>query len=72
MPTEALNHQPLLGVPQLAHYLGVSRKALYNALDRGQIPTPIKIGNRLRWRPEQIEGWLETLHEAERAHRGQR
>lgn len=62
----------LINSDQLAAMLGMSRKALYHAMDAGQIPYPIKIGNRLRWRLEEIEMWLEQLASDEAEFRGTR
>lgn len=62
----------LINSDQLAEMLSISRKGLYHALDSGQIPSPIKIGNRLRWRIEDIESWLEGLAEVEARFRGLR
>lgn len=61
----------LINSDQLAEMLGISRKSLYHALDVGQLPSPIKIGNRLRWRIEDIEAWLDDLAVSEAEFRGQ-
>lgn len=61
----------LINSDQLAEMLGISRKSLYHALDAGQLPSPIKIGNRLRWRIEDIEAWLDDLAVSEAEFRGQ-
>ncbi len=51
--------ESLLDSQSLADYLGITRKALYNALGRNQLPSPIRIGGRLRWRESNIEQWLD-------------
>lgn len=60
----------LVNSDQLAEMLGITRKGLYHALDAGQLPSPVKIGNRLRWRIEDIEQWLDDLAQSEADFRG--
>ncbi len=55
----------LINTDQLAAIIGITRKALYHAIDAGQVPTPLKIGNRLRWRPDDITAWIQEKAQAE-------
>ncbi|CAN5777821.1 helix-turn-helix domain-containing protein [soil metagenome] len=49
----------LLGVPELSAYLGVPIATLYVWRTRGEGPRGIKVGRHVRYRPEDIERWLE-------------
>ena len=54
----------LLRIQQVANQLGVSVKTIYNWLSAqdGSFPEPIRIphSNRLYWRQENIDFWLES------------
>jgi excisionase family DNA binding protein len=52
--------EPLLDVAALAGWLGLTAKGVYNLVEAGQAPPSIRIGRRLRWRREDVEGWLEA------------
>lgn len=43
---------------ELAAELRVSRSKLYSMMAREQVPAPIRIGSRPRWRREVVEAWL--------------
>ncbi len=46
--------------PEVEHVVGLSRSAIYAAMNKGQFPRPIKIGRRaVGWRLSTIENWLE-------------
>ena len=49
----------LLDIDALSEYLGVPVKSIYDMTYRRQIPF-IKIGQRLRFRPAEIDAWLES------------
>jgi excisionase family DNA binding protein len=52
---------PVLRTPEeVASWLGVSRKALYIMVDRGQIPAVavIRIGVRLRFDEARLKEWI--------------
>lgn len=51
--------EPLLDVAALADWLGLTAKGVYNLVEAGQGPPPIRIGRRLRWRVEDVAAWLE-------------
>ena len=54
----------LLDVGDLCRLLGLTRKALYNRRHRdGALPPAIKLGTSLRWRPADVERWLEESRE---------
>lgn len=56
----------LLTAEELARYLGVSLHAVYAWSSRGVGPKVLRVGARLRYRPEDVEAWLDrvTSHEA--------
>lgn len=52
---------PVLRTPeQVAEWLGITRKALYIMVDRGQIPAiaVIRIGTRLRFDEARLKDWI--------------
>lgn len=54
-----MRREGLLNVEQVAQYLGCSKKTLYNLRTRHQGPPAIKIGGILRFRPCDVESWLD-------------
>jgi predicted DNA-binding transcriptional regulator AlpA len=53
--------QALLNISQVADRLGITAKAAYGRLHRGSpFPPPIRIGASLRWRPEDVDRWLDA------------
>ena len=50
---------PLLDAKSLAGYLRVSRRTLENMLMRGEGPPYLKLGRQRRWRPADVELWLQ-------------
>ena len=52
--------ETLLDVPALARLLGLSPGGIRNMLWRSpeNLPPPVRIGRRVRWRPSTVECWL--------------
>ena len=50
----------LLTIDDLAKRLSVSKGTIRNHLNEGRIPSPIRLGTTLRWRPQDIETWIEA------------
>ena len=50
----------LLTIDDLAKRLSVSKGTIHNYIKSDRIPSPIRLGNNLRWRPEQINAWIEA------------
>ncbi len=50
----------LLGVKELAEYIGVSIQWVYERVQLKEIPY-IKVGKHLRFRKSDIDGWLDSL-----------
>ena len=48
----------LLSIAELATLLGVSRTAVYSLRYEGKGPPFIRIGNRVRYRPQDVDAWL--------------
>jgi excisionase family DNA binding protein len=59
----SLPHGRLLSIDEVAEYLKLSRATLYNQKQTGSEPGSLgfNIGNRVRFRAEDIEAWLERL-----------
>lgn len=51
-------HKPLMDPRQLSDYLGVPRQTLANWRWRNEGPKFRKVGKHVRYRPEDVEAWL--------------
>ncbi|WP_442946329.1 helix-turn-helix domain-containing protein [Oerskovia sp. USHLN155] len=58
--TRALSLRPLMSVAQLAGHLGVSERTVYRWCAERTGPTALRVGSSLRFRPTDVEAWLET------------
>jgi len=50
--------EPTLTIKELAKYLNVTERTIYNLLERGELPG-FKVGANWRFRKEDIEKWIE-------------
>ena len=50
---------PVLDAQDLAKLLGVSRRQIDVLKARGELPEPIRLGSRLRWRGADVARFLE-------------
>lgn len=55
---------PLMDPAAVSHYLGVPITTLYRWRVSGKGPRAIKTGKHLRWRPDDVEAWLEEQADA--------
>ncbi|WP_091641322.1 helix-turn-helix domain-containing protein [Aquisalimonas asiatica] len=56
-----MHEQSLLTTQELAAYLGLNPGAIRTRLCRGQdLPPYIKLGREYRWRPADVDAWLEN------------
>lgn len=58
---ELASELPELATPErVAEWLGVTRKAVYHMVDRGEIPASaiVRIGTRLRFDVASLRSWL--------------
>ena len=69
--TEARD-EPLLSVEDLATYLGVPVKTLYQWRHKGIGPRGLRVGRHLRYRRKDIDAWLEGLDDGRRVSAGRR
>lgn len=53
----------LWGVRELARYLGVPAATIYTWRYRGEGPPGFRVGKHLRFKPSEIEAWLEAHRE---------
>lgn len=53
------NGSVLLSPEQVATACGLSRRAVYRAIDRGEL-TAFRLCSRLRIRPDDVEAWVEA------------
>jgi excisionase family DNA binding protein len=53
----------LLTIDEVARLLGISRGSVYGLVRRGEL-TPIRVGERARFEPWNVRGYLERHREA--------
>ncbi len=51
--------EPALTIKELAKYLNVTERTIYNLLERGELPG-FKVGVNWRFRREDIDKWIEN------------
>ena len=52
----------LLGVKELAEYIGLSPQTIYNNINRGKFPIPYKkVFGLLKWEKEEVNDFLNKL-----------
>jgi excisionase family DNA binding protein len=63
MNTERLGLEPLIGVEELADYLGVPVQTVYDWRLSGRATRAYKFGKHLRFAVSDVQAWLEERHE---------
>ena len=63
MKTTQLGLEPLIGVDELAEWLGVPIQTIYDWRLSGRVPRAHKIGKHLRFAISDVQVWLEEHHE---------
>jgi excisionase family DNA binding protein len=53
----------LWGIDDVATYLGVPKRTLYEWRTKGYGPTGRRVGKYVRYKPEDVESWFESLEE---------
>lgn len=62
MSSTTTTPRPRLMTPEeLAEYLGVTMHCIYTWSSRGDGPRVLRVGGRLRYRPDDVEAWLDTV-----------
>ncbi|NIH88248.1 helix-turn-helix transcriptional regulator [Amycolatopsis granulosa] len=51
--------QKLLSIEDLADYLGIPKGTLYQWRTKGYGPTGRRVGKYVRYRPEDVDAWIE-------------
>jgi excisionase family DNA binding protein len=54
-----LRQDDLLTVRDLAHHLGISKWTVYRFVRSGELPA-VRVGESIRFRPEDVDAYLET------------
>ena len=57
----ATTRRRLMTPEELAEYLGVSLHCVYAWSSRGDGPKVVRVGARLRYRPADVEQWLDRV-----------
>lgn len=55
--SERMMNARLLGIEEMARFLGISQSTLYAWVNQRRIPH-IKVGRLVKFDPKEIEGWL--------------
>lgn len=48
----------LFGFRAVSHYVGFGRSRIYQLINAGNFPKPIKVGNSSRWVRAEVDLWL--------------
>ena len=64
MDMNELGLEPLIGVEELAAYLGVPIQTIYDWRCAGTAPRAFKFGKRLKFAVADVAEWIEQHHEA--------
>ena len=58
----AICRRTILNVREVSNYLNLSKPTIYRLMNEGKFPRPIQLSkNRVAWRSDEIEFWLESL-----------
>lgn len=58
----------LLRIKDVSTMLGMSRSAIYQAMNEGLFPKPVHVGERsVRWRLDALEAWRDSLQQSRSA-----
>ena len=55
--------EKLLPLRQLESVVGFRKSKIYQLIESGQFPQPIKIGRSSRWRSSDVQTWIQNLTE---------
>lgn len=68
--TAANDNRPLrlLKLAEVQQRTSLGRSTIYRMLDKGTFPQPMQVsGSMVRWREQDVEGWIEALTPVARA-----
>lgn len=57
--SDKVTREPLMKVGEVAEYLGLAERTIYNKVHRNEIPHK-KVGTQLRFRRSEIDAWIES------------
>lgn len=63
-PSTSKELPTLLTKKQIAEYLGVTVRSIDRYVAAGELPNPIRIGGRLRWRQQALAEFIERREQA--------
>lgn len=61
--------QPLLSAAEVTQAIGISRRTFENLMGRKEGPPFLMIGRQRRWRPSDVNHWIDTLARSTRESR---
>ena len=62
-PTKALGLEPLMDVPELASYLGISISTVYDWRVHGKGPAAYRFGKHLKFAVSDVRAWIAQQRE---------
>lgn len=48
----------LLKLPEVCHQIGLGKSVLYEMINAGTFPPPIKLGGASRWSQHEVQDWI--------------
>jgi prophage regulatory protein len=58
-----VNHTLLWTLPTLRKQIGMSRSSIYQQIQAGVFPQPVKLGRSSRWLAAEIQAWVQAKAE---------
>ena len=55
---DATVESALMGVNDVAEFLGVSTRQVWNLRSQGLLPDPVRLGRSSRWRRAELAAWV--------------
>lgn len=59
MTAASPSRRPLMSPQEVADYLGVPVRSVYHWRHQGEGPAGFRVGKHVRYRPEDVDAWLE-------------
>ena len=57
----------LIKLPEVCRQAGFGKSAIYEMINNGTFPKPIKLGYGSRWSQQEVQAWMEELKAARKA-----
>lgn len=59
-----MSNSRLIRIPEVMQTVGIRRTKIYELINEGEFPAPVKVGRASFWRSHEIDAWVEQLQHA--------